>query len=180
MPHPTSKPERNRALADQLYRSHYGTLLRIARVAGGGDEAEDAVSRGLALFIAKFDPDGEAPALPWLIVTIKREAWAILRHRMRRGGELSRNVDQVGEKFNFEDNVLDEHYLGPVERVLARERNDARLAALEQLKPHERICLGLKGLGYSYEEIQEITGWSYTKVNRLMVEGRAALRAMTD
>ena len=26
--------------------------------------------------------------------------------------------------------------------------------------------------GYSYAEIQELTGWTYTKVNRCMAEGR--------
>ena len=30
----------------------------------------------------------------------------------------------------------------------------------------------LKAQGYSYAEIGEITGWSYTKINRCMAEGR--------
>jgi DNA-directed RNA polymerase specialized sigma24 family protein len=47
---------------------------------------------------------------------------------------------------------------------------------LAQLKPDERTALLLFGLGYSYHEIGERRGWSYTKVNRAITEGRAALR----
>jgi DNA-directed RNA polymerase specialized sigma24 family protein len=36
----------------------------------------------------------------------------------------------------------------------------------------------LQAEGYSYAEIQAITGWSYTKVNRCLAEGRARLRAL--
>ena len=40
------------------------------------------------------------------------------------------------------------------------------------LKPQEVRALTLKAQGYSYAEIGEITGWSYTKINRCMAEGR--------
>jgi hypothetical protein len=46
--------------------------------------------------------------------------------------------------------------------------------ALGHLKPHEIRALVLKAEGFSYREICEITGWSYTKVNRLLTEGRRA------
>jgi hypothetical protein len=46
--------------------------------------------------------------------------------------------------------------------------------ALGQLKPHEVRALRLKAEGYSYREICAMTGWSYTKVNRLLTEGRQA------
>src|SRR5918999_1584073 len=47
--------------------------------------------------------------------------------------------------------------------------------ALGQLKPQEIRALLLRAEGYSYAEICEITGWSYTKVNRCLTEGRQAL-----
>ena len=50
-------------------------------------------------------------------------------------------------------------------------------AQLAELKPAERRALGLIGAGYSYREVGEITGWTYTKINRCLSEGRAALRA---
>jgi DNA-directed RNA polymerase specialized sigma24 family protein len=34
----------------------------------------------------------------------------------------------------------------------------------------------LLGLGYSYREIMQITGWTYTKVNRCIRDGRTRLR----
>ncbi len=35
----------------------------------------------------------------------------------------------------------------------------------------------MKAEGYSYKEICEITGWTYTKVNRCLTEGKAAFLA---
>jgi hypothetical protein len=42
------------------------------------------------------------------------------------------------------------------------------------LKPQEIRCLLLKAEGLSYQEICEVTGFSYTKVNRCITEGRRA------
>jgi hypothetical protein len=48
--------------------------------------------------------------------------------------------------------------------------------AMRKLKPQEVRALLLKAEGYSYKQIQEITGWTYTKVNRCLTEGRHAFR----
>lgn len=45
------------------------------------------------------------------------------------------------------------------------------------LKPQEIRCLLLKAEGLSYQEICEVTGWTYTKVNRCLTEGRRAFLA---
>ena len=47
--------------------------------------------------------------------------------------------------------------------------------ALGQLKPQEIRALGFRAEGYSYREICEITGWTWTKVNRCLTERRHAL-----
>ncbi|HUR87271.1 MAG TPA: zf-HC2 domain-containing protein [Solirubrobacteraceae bacterium] len=44
--------------------------------------------------------------------------------------------------------------------------------ALQRLKPQELRALWLKAQGHSYNDIGAITGWSYTKVNRCLTEGR--------
>ncbi len=44
--------------------------------------------------------------------------------------------------------------------------------ALERLKPQEARALWLRAQGNSYEEIQRQTGWTRTKVNRCLYEGR--------
>ena len=46
--------------------------------------------------------------------------------------------------------------------------------ALGQLKPQEIRVLQLKAEGYSYREICQLTGWTLTKVNRCLTEGRRA------
>ena len=46
--------------------------------------------------------------------------------------------------------------------------------ALGRLKPQEVRCLLLRAEGYSYREICAETGWTYTKVNRCLAEGRRA------
>jgi DNA-directed RNA polymerase specialized sigma24 family protein len=59
-----------------------------------------------------------------------------------------------------------------------RELHRIRREAMDGLKPHERLALTLKAAGLSYEEIQEQTGWSYTKVDRCLKEGRKRLQDM--
>ena len=63
---------------------------------------------------------------------------------------------------------------GPAERAERRERVARSAEALAALKPQERRALALKAEGYSYAEIQELCGWTYTKVNRCMAEGPKA------
>jgi hypothetical protein len=56
--------------------------------------------------------------------------------------------------------------------VLASDRVARSAEALHGLKPQEVRALWLKALGHSYEQICEVTGWTYTKVNRCLAEGR--------
>ena len=49
---------------------------------------------------------------------------------------------------------------------------------LLELKPQERLALILQAHGYSYAEIRRLCGWTYTKVNRCLAEGRARLREL--
>ncbi len=51
-----------------------------------------------------------------------------------------------------------------------------RRELLATLKPDERRALGMFGAGLSYAEICQATGWTHTKVNRCLAEGRAELR----
>jgi hypothetical protein len=48
--------------------------------------------------------------------------------------------------------------------------------ALQALKPQELRALSLLAEGYSYVEIGEITGYSRTKINRCLAEGRERFR----
>src|SRR4051794_41869636 len=68
------------------------------------------------------------------------------------------------------------HLAGPPERVAEREHAHRSLAALASLKPAETRALVLQAAGRSYRDIAAETGWTGTKVNRVLTEGRAALR----
>jgi hypothetical protein len=64
--------------------------------------------------------------------------------------------------------------VGAEERAADRQDAEQAAEALGRLKPQEIRALVLKARGYSYREICEITGWTYTKVNRCLTEGRRA------
>jgi DNA-binding CsgD family transcriptional regulator len=69
---------------------------------------------------------------------------------------------------------------GPDEQVERREDIARSREALQALKPAELRALGLLAEGYSYAEIGEQTGYSQTKINRLLAEGRARFRALVS
>jgi RNA polymerase sigma factor (sigma-70 family) len=168
--------ERVHVLADQLYRERYHYLLRIAnRNAANREDAAEAVQFAFLAFIDKFDLASGAPPLAWTTTVIKRECWAKRKreHLDRRAGQEAERGEQ-GAGFSIAD--LPAQTAGPEEAI---ERAEYVLQARERLsalKPAERRALGLIAAGYSYREVGEITGFSYTKINRCASEGRARLR----
>ena len=97
---------------------------------------------------------------------VKHEAMAIRRARRE-------SVDR--DDIDFDESVP--AGLRAIEDVLAGgERVGRAVEALRALKPDEARALLLKAEGLSYQEIGERLGWSYTKVNRSITEGRRALR----
>jgi hypothetical protein len=58
------------------------------------------------------------------------------------------------------------------EQIASSERVRRSAEALRALKPDEAKALMMKANGLSYEEIGARNGWSYTKVNRAVTEGR--------
>jgi DNA-directed RNA polymerase specialized sigma24 family protein len=100
--------------------------------------------------------------VPWLKVVAKHEAFALLARTRREiaGDELP----LVATVSDFADVV------------------DARdaLRLIAQLKPQQRQVLLLRAEGHSYKAICELTGRTYTWVNRHISEGRQALRLLVD
>jgi DNA-directed RNA polymerase specialized sigma24 family protein len=162
-----------RRLAAEIYTEKRGYLLSIARRhAHTETDAHEAMQESLLSFLSHFDPDRGAPPLAWLALTLKRQCW-----QQRKVAHLDRQVGQeaergTGQPGSFVDE-LSSLGAGPEERVI--ERDDAR-SRMKRLKDAERRALGLQSAGYSYREIGELCGWTYTKTNRCLSEGRAALR----
>jgi RNA polymerase sigma factor (sigma-70 family) len=162
-----------RELAVGLYREHRGYLLRIARSnTESVAVAEEALQEAFVSFLRSFDPGRGAPPIAWLILTLKRECrrrQAREKWDRRAGQERERDEDVPG----FVLDAIPSRATGPEERIAERDHAQRRLA---HLKPDERTGLGLQAAGFSYRDIAARRGWTYTKVNRCVTEGRAALR----
>jgi RNA polymerase sigma factor (sigma-70 family) len=162
-----------RQLATELFTDRRAYLLAIARQNAHTEaDAEEALQEAFASFIAKFDPNSGAPPLAWLTLTLKRQCW-----RARREAHLDRRYGQQaeggGEELGSFLERLSTLEPDPAERVIERDEGRRRL---RRLKPDQRTALGMFAAGCSYAEIGERKGWTHTKVNRCISEGRAALR----
>ncbi|MGI9081724.1 MAG: sigma-70 family RNA polymerase sigma factor, partial [Thermoleophilaceae bacterium] len=137
-------------------------LATARRYSASPHDAEDAYQRATEILLTHRPTGTEDELCRWLRTTTKHEALAINRHRDR--------VVPAGESQNVPEpagGTPDAH-----EHAERHEQLRLGAQALRHLKPQEVRCLLLKAEGYSYEEICERTGFSYTKVNRCLTEGR--------
>ena len=126
-------------------------------------DAEDAYQRSLEILLTKAPTARRAELRPWLHTVIKHEALALRRQRERA---VSVDDETAGA------NAVPATEREPEEAATSRERVHRTAEALGALKPSEMQCMILKALGYSYDEIAARTGFSWTKVNRSLTEGR--------
>jgi RNA polymerase sigma factor (sigma-70 family) len=174
--------ESRRRAACTLIDSHDAVFRRTARrYSICADDAEDAYQRALEILLTKAPPiEGDA-LVRWMQTVTKREALAVRRQRERLLGSPRPpgHNDDDADRDPFE--FIASESPGPNDRLARRERVARSGEALRALKPQEVRALTLKAQGYSYAEIGEITGWSYTKINRCMAEGRKRfLQVFTD
>jgi RNA polymerase sigma factor (sigma-70 family) len=149
----------------ELLAKHGAQILATARrYATTPEDAEDAYQRGLEILLTKAPSVREHELVPWLKTVVKHEAFALRRQRERHSPVT--NDGRLGDRATPPAITHDQ-----AERL---ERLSQGAEALGKLKPHEIRALLLKAEGYTYREICELTGWSYTKVNRLLTEGRQA------
>jgi RNA polymerase sigma factor (sigma-70 family) len=154
-----------RRAALSLLDSHATNLRRSARrVSICPDDADEALQRATLILLTKAPPHPPARLAGWMHVVTRREALAVRRERERLLGA------ELGE--------LHARAPCPAERAERREDSRRRVRLLLRLKPDQRRALVLKAQGYSYREMCELTGWTYTKVNRCLAEGRARLRQL--
>ena len=174
-PNTATRTRRNaRLLADLLDRSEYKLRRQATRHSERADDVDDVLQSAYALFLERFR--GDCEPLAWLYTTVKREAWAMRRRASRQRERSATVVIETGGEVDLVDAVPID-VPGPAERYERAERFREELIALSSLKPDERCALGLFALGLSYAEICERTGWTHTKVNRCLSEGRASLRS---
>ena len=160
-----ARAEIDRAALELLDRHGAQILATARRYAATPEDAEDAYQRGLEILLTKAPTTSEADLVPWLKTVVKHEAFALRRHRERHAPVT--DDGELGDRGSPAAATHDQ----------AERYEDLRQGAeaLGQLKPQEIRALLLRAEGYSYAEICEITGWTYTKVNRCLTEGRQAL-----
>jgi RNA polymerase sigma factor (sigma-70 family) len=154
-----------------VVRRHERTLLRVARQASlCHDDALDAYQRALEIFVRRVETVDPATEVAWLKVVVRHEAMAIRR---------ARSESVTGEELDF-DEFIPAAGRSVDEEIAATERVRRSAEALRALKPDEAKALMMKANGLSYDEIGERNGWSYTKVNRAVTEGRRRFLAVFE
>ena len=153
---------------ERLAREQRGLLLAMAqRRARTRADAEDAVQEALAIAFAVRERIRAPTALAYIAVIAQHEASRLRRHADRC--------------WSLDEPVPGTDGAGAYE-VLADPRQvdpDAALdvlSALRHAKPDHARALLARMLGWRYHEICDAFGWTYTKTNRCVTEGRAQLR----
>jgi len=170
---PLTRPSRSEIepVAADLIRRRGSEVLGVARrYAVSPEDAEDAYQRGLEILLTKAPTTQEAELLPWLKTVVRHEAFALRKKRER---------DVPAEHEALDAFVSDLSHAAE-ERAERYDRLRVGAEALGRLKPQETRALLLKAEGLSYQEIAAQTGWTYTKVNRCLVEGRRAFVARVE
>lgn len=149
--------------AVELIRRHGSQVMGTARrYAATREDAEDAYQRAVEILLTRAPSTDADELVPWLKTVVKHEAFALRRQRARQG--VPSQADALEPLAGASP--------GPAELAERRERLRVGAEALRRLKPQEVRALTLKAQGLSYQEICAATGWTYTKVNRCLSEGR--------
>jgi RNA polymerase sigma factor (sigma-70 family) len=159
---------RARELVLTVVAQHADSLLKTARRHSlCVDDAQDAYQRTMEIFVrraATLDPER---AYKWVHTVCKHEAMAVRAQRQQLVSSEDPDLDREEAR----------HLPSPEERMVSFDRLRRSAEALQRLKPQELRALWLKAEGFSYAEICEQTGWTHTKVNRCITEGRRAFMA---
>ena len=139
------------------------------------EDADDALQRASLILLTKAPAVDPGRLIAWMVVVTKHEAMAVRRSRERILAGLPHDSAPADPLDAFPSDHPD-----PAERSERLERLAEARAALAALKANERLAIVLQAQGYSYAEICELCGWTYTKVNRCLAEGRARLYRLAE
>jgi RNA polymerase sigma factor (sigma-70 family) len=173
---PTDEAARKRA-AVETYARHERTLRRTARrYSLCTDDADEALQRALEILLRKAPTTDPRELIRWTQTVVKHEALAVRRDRERILSGPAALPAEEGEVDWVA--LIPATGAGPAERAERSEAIARSREALQTLKPQELRALSLLAEGYSYREIGEITGYSQTKINRCLAEGRERFRSL--
>jgi RNA polymerase sigma factor (sigma-70 family) len=151
---------------ERLYRDQAGQLLRalrkrFSRASVPDALVEDACAQAWAIAWRNREQIEADNPFGWLVVVATHEIYALLRKRRFEAPSETTDADFGAAR--------------QADPELAFEAREA-LEALCNLKPQQCQALALRAGGYRYQEIEQLTGRSYTWVNRHLTEGTRALR----
>jgi RNA polymerase sigma factor (sigma-70 family) len=150
----------------RLVQEHAAELLRFARrFSHCPDDAHDAYQRAVEILVRRMRVDPPTNLLSWMRTVLRHEALAVRAEREQLVGRIEVDLDR------HEDRAVAD----PAEQVVGHERLRHTAEALQRLKTQEVTALVLRAEGLSYREICTRTGWTYTRANRAITEGRRAL-----
>lgn len=173
-----SDAARKRAAVEMIAANEAALKRTARRYSHDAEDAEDAYQRALEIVLTKAPTTDPRELIRWTQTVTKHEALALRRSRERLLGYGGRTTaaDPGADPVALLPATGD----GPEEQVERREAIARSREALRALKPAELRALGLLAEGYSYAEIGELTGFSRTKVNRVLAEGRDRFRGLVS
>jgi RNA polymerase sigma factor (sigma-70 family) len=176
---PTSKAATDAArkrVAVEIIAQHGRALRQTARrYSLCAADAEDAYQRALEILLTKAPTGDPRELIRWTQTVTKHEALAVRRNRERLLSGSPPPSEDSDEDWMA---LIPAQGDGPAEKVERQEAIARSREALQALKPAELRALTLLAEGYSYAEISELTGFTRTKVNRCLAEGRERFRTL--
>lgn len=139
------------------------------------DDADDAYQRSLEILLTKAPTDDLRELIRWTQTVVKHEALAVRHSRERMLGSPSPSGGASDRDWVA---LIPAVGGDPAERAERSEAIARSREALRALKPQELRALTLLAEGYTYAEIGQMTGYSKTKINRCLAEGRDRFRQM--
>lgn len=180
-----SPAPKNRAAQEAQHReiteflNRYESAFRATarRFSRTDDDAEDALQRSIEILLTRAPAMEPRARMAWMHVVVRHEALRLRRLRQKQALP-SGDPSQLPEGGAALLGGPRPESTDPAELFERSDEFTRFRQAFSRLKRNERRALSLIGAGHSYREIEELTGWSYTKINRLLAEGRAKMRDM--
>ena len=169
---------RKRAALEMIARYEPSLRRTARRFSLNPEDADDAYQRALEIVLTKAPTTDARDLIRWTQTVTKHEALAVRQGREKLLGGCGRRsgyevaADPVA--------LIPAPGEGPAERAERSEEVARSREALRSLKPAELRALSLLAEGYSYAEIGQMTGFSQTKINRVLAEGRNRFRSMVS
>ncbi len=170
---PETDAARKRAAVEMIARHEHSLKRTARRFSLDAEDADDAYQRALEIVLTKAPTTDPRELIRWTQTVTRHEALAVRESRERLLGFHSSREGAPDPLAS-----IPAEGGGPGEQAERREAVARTREALQALKPAELRALSLLASGYSYAEIGEITGFSRTKINRVLAEGRNRFRAL--